>query len=160
MSGYFIATVLKKKTIPSVRKACVGVAVGSRCDHAVCCLSSGQGSAGQAAGAEGQRDPAEDLQRDDRLGGAGHAGQTLSALTAALSHLLICVSACLHAWLHPPLFDLDSSFLLLASSFPIIPLFSSPVAGLLIPSFRLLTEISPSSLSLSSLPAQMLRSTW
>lgn len=88
---------IKEETLPLAR---VGVAVGSRCDHAVCCLSSGQGSAGQAAGAEGQRDPAEDLQRDDGLGRAGHAGQTLSALTAAVSHLLISVSACLPACMH------------------------------------------------------------
>lgn len=32
------------------------------------CVPSGQGAAVQAAGAEGERDPAEDLQRDDRLG--------------------------------------------------------------------------------------------
>lgn len=108
----------------------------SSSDLAVCCLSSGQGSAGQAAGAQSQRDPAEDLQRDDRLGGVGHASQTLSALTGALSHLLICVSACLPACFHPLPFDWAYSFFLITRPFPIITLFSSRVVGLLTPSFR------------------------
>lgn len=47
------------------------------------CFSSGQGSAVQAAGADGERDPPEDLQRDHRLGGARDTQQTLSALPPA-----------------------------------------------------------------------------
>lgn len=56
-------------------------------------FASGQGSAVQAAGAESQRNPAEDLQRDDWLARAGDTRQTESASSLTVLHIL-CVCLC------------------------------------------------------------------
>lgn len=89
---------------------------------------SGQGSAVQAAGAESQRNPTEDLQRADRLDWTQDARQTQSALILTVLYILcVCLcsnmlqlsSVCLVCWLFSPSLSCSSIFY----SFPLCFIF-------------------------------------
>lgn len=85
-------------------------------------FSSGQGSAVQAAGAESERNPTEDLQRDDRLDRAQHTRQTQSALTV-LYIQCVRVQTCCSLDLFILLTALSLSLFVLLSSFTLFPSF-------------------------------------